>query len=185
MLDREPEVIVSELAEAAGVARGTIYNNVDSPERLFESVAAQLAEEMNDRVVASYTRVKDPALRLAVGVRLYVRRAHEEPHWGRFLTHFAMTNDSLRRMWAGAPLRDVMLGIEQKRYKLTEQQTSAALGVIAGSTHSAILVVLEGVKTWREAGSETAELVLRALGVKATEARVLAYGDLPELAPVS
>ena len=177
------EVSVSELADAAGVARGTIYNNLESPERLFETVAAELADEMNDRVVATYARVKDPAFRLAMGVRLYVRRAHDDSHWGRFLVHFGMNSDSLRKVWAGSPLKDVMLGIEQKRYQLTEQQAPAALGMIAGATLSAILLVIEGVKTWRDAGSDTAELVLRALGVKASEARAIARAELPELAP--
>ena len=178
-----PDVSVSELAEAAGVARGTIYNNLESPERLFETVAAQLADEMNDRVVATYKRVKDPAVRLAMGVRLYVRRAHEEPHWGRFLIQFGMNNASLRQVWAGSPLRDVMLGIEQKRYAITKEQVPAALGVLAGSTLSAILMVLEGVRTWRDAGSDTAELILRALGVKASEAQQIAHAELPELSP--
>ena len=176
-----PEVSVSELAEAAGVARGTIYNNLDSPERLFETVAAQLADEMNDRVVATYQRVKDPAVRLAMGIRLYVRRAHEEPHWGRFLIQFGMNSASLRKMWAGSPLRDVMLGIERKRYAVTKEQAPTVLGVMAGSTLSAILMVIEGVKTWRDAGSETAELILRALGLKASEAREIAHAELPEL----
>ena len=31
------QVTVSELAAAAGIARGTIYNNFESPEQLFES----------------------------------------------------------------------------------------------------------------------------------------------------
>ena len=178
-----PNVSVSEIADAAGVARGTIYNNLESPERLFETVAAQLADEMNERVVATYKRVKDPAVRLAIGIRLYVRRAHEEPHWGRFLLHFGMNDGSLRKLWAGSPQKDVMLGIEQKRYQLTPPQASVALGMVAGSTLSAILLVVEGVKTWRDAGSETAELILRALGVKTAEARAIANGELPELAP--
>lgn len=177
-----PDVSVSELADAAGVARGTIYNNLESPERLFETVAAELADEMNDRVVATYEREPDPAVRLATGVRLYVRRAHEEPHWGRFLVHFGMSSASLRRVWTGSPLRDLMLGIEKGRYAVSEDRAQAALGLISGSTLSAILMVVEGVQTWRDAGSETAELILRALGVEPSEARAIASAPLPELA---
>jgi AcrR family transcriptional regulator len=90
---------VSDLAEAAGVARGTIYNNLDSTDHLFEQVASQLADEMNRRVVLSYADAEDSALRLAIGIRLYVRRAHEEPHWGRFLTHFSFRTESLAAFW--------------------------------------------------------------------------------------
>ena len=74
------EVSVSELAQAAGVARGTVYNNLKSPEMLFKQVATQLAEEMDARVVATYAAagITDPALKMAIGIRCYLRRAHEE-----------------------------------------------------------------------------------------------------------
>jgi hypothetical protein len=41
--------------------------------------------------------------------------------------------------------------------------------------------VLDGYRGWREAGSETAELVLRALGLAPEEARELANAELPPL----
>ena len=45
---------VSELAHAAGVARGTIYNNVGNLDSLFEEVAAALADEMHARIDSSF-----------------------------------------------------------------------------------------------------------------------------------
>lgn len=176
------EVGVSELAEAAGVARGTIYNNLESPDHLFHRVAAQLADEMDERIARSYAGIDDPALRLAIGVRLYVRRSHEDPHWGRFLLHFAMTNDALRKIWAGPPMRDLLKGLETNRYSFKPEQSPSALGLMAGATLSAIVLVLEGLKTWREAGSDAAELMLRALGLPADEARDLSTRELPPLA---
>lgn len=176
------DVSVSELAEAAGVARGTIYNNLEAPGRLFETVAAALADEMNERIEKSYAGIADPAVRLAVGMRLYVRRAHEEPVWGRFLIHFGVASDSLRSVWSGAPLKDLTAAIDAKRFDLTPAQIPAALGVLAGSTLSAILMVVEGIKTWREAGSETAEIVLRGFGMKPREATKIARAELPSLA---
>lgn len=175
------EISVSELAEAAGVARGTIYNNLGSTEHLFEQVASQLAAEMNQKIVVSYTGIEDSARRLAVGIRLYVRRAHEEPYWGRFLTHFALRRESLATFWEGPVVRDVVLGIEQRRYSLRPEQMPGAVGLIAGSTLSAILLVLEGLRTWRDAGTDAAELVLKALGVEPAEARQLATAELPPL----
>jgi AcrR family transcriptional regulator len=176
------EVSVSELAEEAGVARGTIYNNLESPEKLFQQVAAQLADEMDERVAASYVGIEDPALRITVGIRLYVRRAHEEPHWGRFLLNFAYTNDSLRKIWTGPPMRDLMQGLQTRRFDLRPEQAPSGLGAIAGLTMSAILAVVEGLKTWRDAGSDAAELSMRALGIAREEALRIANGELPPLA---
>ena len=43
-------------------------------------------------------------------------------------------------------------------------------------------MVLEGHQTWREAGSATAELLLRALGIEPAEAHDISR-SLPDLRP--
>lgn len=177
------EVNVKELAQAAGVARGTIYNNLPDPENLFEAVAAQLAEDMNARATDSFQEITDPAQRLATGIRLYVRRAHEDPHWGRFLTRFAFSATALQHMWRGQPLVDLMAGVQSGRYHLRQEQLPSALSLIAGTVLGAMFLTLEGIKTWRDAGSDAAELVLVSLGVTRAEARELANAKLPPLPP--
>jgi AcrR family transcriptional regulator len=172
---------VSELAEAAGVARGTIYNNLTSPETLFEDLALWLSNEMHERITKSLESVQDPAVRVANGIRFFIRRAHEEPYWGRFLIRFALSDAGLRRLWTGPPATDLMNGIKAGRYVLGNDQIPTVLGLIAGATVSAIYLVLEGHRTWREAGADTAEFVLRAIGIAPKEARTLAMADLPPL----
>ena len=51
-----------------------------------------------------------------------------------------------------------------------------------GATVSAMWMVLEGHQTWREAGTSTAELVLRAMGIEPAEAREISMAELPRLA---
>jgi AcrR family transcriptional regulator len=176
-------VNIKELAQAAGVARNTIYNNHVDPETLFDDVAANLAAEMNNRVVRSFDDVEDPALRLAIGVRLYVRRAHEEPTWGRFLARFGFGVVSLQEIWDGQPMRDLEDGVRRGRYAIQREQLASAVNFVAGSTLGAISLVLEGIKTWREAGSNAAEFALVGLGVARHEARALATQALPPLSP--
>ncbi|KVL37252.1 TetR/AcrR family transcriptional regulator [Burkholderia sp. MSMB1835] len=178
----ETQVSISELAQAAGIARGTVYNHVPSPEALFETVAAQMAEEMHERVVASFVGITDPAQRLANGIRYFIRRAHEEPHWGRFLSRFAFSDDTLQGLWTGPTMRDVVAGLEQQRYNFRPEQLHSAMAVIAGSALASIVLVLDGHRTWRDAGSDTAELVLRSLGVDNETARRHATAELPPLA---
>lgn len=174
-------VNVSDLAQAAGVARGTIYNNLPDPDALFSDVAAQLAADMNERVTLSFEGIVDPAVRFSNGIRLYVRRAHEEPHWGRFLTRFAFSDVSLQHIWDGQPLIDLVTGLECKRFTFRKDQLSVVISMIACSVLGAMFLVLEGHKTWREAGADTAELILIALGIPLDEAKALASGDLPPL----
>lgn len=175
------QVNVKELALAAGVARGTIYAHVSEPERLFEDVAGQLAAEMNERVALSFQGVVDPAHRLANGIRFYVRRAHEEPDWGRFINRFAFANPAMQQMWNGQPVQDLMNGVLEGRYRFQTAQLPSVVGLVAGGVLGAILLVLEGHQTWRVAGSDTAELVLIALGIHPYEAKSLATHELPAL----
>ena len=173
------QVSVSDLAEYADVARGTIYNNIDSLDTLFEEVAGSLATEMNQRVVSRFSSVTDPAQRLAFGIRMYVRRAQEEPSWGLFITSFAFTNSALRELWSGYPAIDVMNGVQNSRYNISVEQVPSAMALIGSAVMSAMYLVREGVKTWRVAGSDAAELILKALGIPLDEAHLLATAEMP------
>lgn len=174
-------VSISELAVAAGMARGTIYANVDDVDGLFEEVAAQLIHEMMNRVVASFPDGEDPARNLSIGVRQYIRRAHDEPAWGRFMNRFGMSNVSLQAVWATDPVANLREGIASGRYRIQESQLPSMVGMLTGGTLAAMLPVLEGHGTWRDIASDTAELMLVALGLTRREARTLARSELPRL----
>ena len=175
------QVTVSDFADAAGVARGTIYNNFKSIESLFEDVATRLTTEMGARIAASVNQTTDPAQRLANGIRFFVRRAHEEPPWGRFLVRWGPSTPTLRELLEGAPTSDLRLGIELGRFHLRADQLASAVAVMSTGVLAAISLVLEGHRTWRDAGSDTAELILRAFGVPSEEALRLATSELPPL----
>lgn len=175
------QVSVSDLAEYADVARGTIYNNIGSLDTLFEEVAASFEAEMNQRVVDTLGKLSDPALRLAFGIRLYVKRAHEEPIWGQFITSFAFSNASIQELWTGHPAQDMMIGLQNGRYQLTIEQLPSAVAQIGSTVIAAMYLVREGIKTWREAGSNAAELTLRAFGLSLEEAHELAFWDMEDL----
>jgi len=175
------QVNILDLAQAAGVARGTVYSNIDSMESLFEAVAGQLAAEMHERVSKSFNSLSDPAQRLANGIRFFIRRAHEDSQWGAFIHKFAMSNPALREMFSGQATTDLLNGLSSGRYTFRQEQLLSILTLISSSVLGSIFLVLEGHRTWREAGSDTAELVLRALGIPPQEARALATSELPVL----
>ena len=176
------KVNISELATAAGMARGTIYSHVPDVDGLFEAVAAQLAHEMTGRVVAGFADVADPAMRLSIGVRQYIRRAHEEPLWGRFMSRFGLSPALLQALLASDPKADLLAGIDTGRYRIGREQLPAMLGLLVGGTLAAMLPVLDGHATWRDIGSDTVELMLLALGLQPDDARAVARCELPPLA---
>ena len=177
-------VNVKDLAQSAKVARGTIYNNHRaSTAQIFQEIASQLSIEMHERVVETLAHVEDPAQRLAIGVRLFVRRANEESDWGAFIVRFGLNNSMLRQMWFGPPRKDVSAGMEKGRFNLRPEQLPAAMSMIATSALGAMFLVLQGHRGWRNAGCDCAELLLRALGVSAREAQRIASAELAPLAP--
>jgi len=172
---------VSELAEAAGIARGTIYNNIRKPENLFGEVANALAAEMITRTEAAMAGMQDPAARIAMGLRLFVRRAHEEKDWGRFLVRFALAHSALQNLMAGPPARDIANAIAQARFKADATSVPALITMLNGTTTAAMHAIIEGEQTWREGGSIAAELFLCAGGVSRREARNMSREELPML----
>ena len=64
-----PQISISELAHEADLARGTIYNNISEPNELFENIAAELVEEMYNRITDALKSVEDPAERVSIAVR--------------------------------------------------------------------------------------------------------------------
>lgn len=175
-------VTVKDLASYAGVARGTVYAHVPSPEALFGEVAAELSAEMNARVSRTFEALDDPVARLAFGIRAYVRRAHEEPAWGRFMVAFAHQAPALQELWNGTPMQDVLAAHGRGRFAFELTQRASVMTMICGTTLGALRLVLDGHETWRTAGSAAAELVLRALGIAPAEARAYATAELPPLA---
>lgn len=178
------KVNISELAAAAGMARGTIYSHVSDVDGLFEEVAAQLSSEMTQRVVAGFAGITDPAVRLATGVRQYIRRAHEEPLWGRFMSRFGLSEALMKALLAADPTADFVAGIESGRYMMGREQLPAAVSLLAGGTLAAMLPVLDGRGTWRDVGSDMAELMLVGFGIERTAARAIATQALPPLPPL-
>lgn len=179
------ELSVSDLADAAGVARGTIYNNIPDPTALFDEVATSLLHDMHAHVANSMRDVSDPAARIATGIRLFIRQAHEEPSWGRFVVRFGISDDTLRVMLDEPPTVDLRSGLENGRFRFPQGQLPSVLALLGGATLAAMQAVLSGRQTWRSAGQEVAELVLRALGLPDSAAREIAAMPLPALAPIT
>ncbi|MES3011329.1 MAG: TetR/AcrR family transcriptional regulator [Pseudomonadota bacterium] len=177
----DPEANVSELASIAGVARGTIYNNIGDLGTLFSDVSGHVTAEMGTRLALALDRVAEPERRLAMAIRVFIRRSHEEPYWGKFMMRYALSNPSFEALLIGLPLHDVVHGLEAGRYTFRPEQLASVLAMVGGTVLSAMRMVQEGHKTWRDAGTDAAELVLRAMGVPASEAQAIAAAELPVL----
>lgn len=175
------DLTMSELAQEAQIARGTLYRNVESIEQLFGRVINDLVTEMHAQIARTLDAAgdADPAVRLATGTRIFVRLAHQSPASGRFIVRFGLTEESLRGILTGPPMHDVEAGMASGRYTADGAMRASIASMMIGVTVSAMWMVLEGHQGWREAGTTAAELLLRSLGIEPDEARQICSTPLP------
>ena len=168
------KISIRDLAEEAGVARGTIYAYLDQSPDLFERTAERLAHDLHLRIAKGAVKLDDPAHKVALGIFHFIYQAQANPDWGRFLCQFGFTAQQLTQLWHAQPMHDISLGVEGGRFDLTQSQIRSAVTLLASAVMGAIQVILSGHKGWREAYVEVTELILKAFGVNSSEASAIA-----------
>ena len=147
---------IAEIAAAADVAPGTFYNYFTTREEILDAVATSLVEEFRRVMSAIQRTVDDPAERISIAIRLFLRD---------------QTRDIIRE-------RIVKEGLARKRFRLPS--TRAVGDLITGTTVTALRSILEG-RLSLDVAAEVAELVLRGLGVPFAEAHDIAIRPIPSL----
>lgn len=121
---------IDDFIKEAGIARGTFYNYYKSTSELLEATSNWLTDDLVESIEREILRIKDPALRHCMGLRLWMRKAEEDRLWSRFVG----------RMWfrvgfaTTAPLRDIRLGIRAGAFKCpAEAGYDLAMGAVRQS----------------------------------------------------
>ena len=175
MRDRGVEAVtIQDITEAADVGHGTFYLHFKTKADVLQPVIAHLSDEVHAHVDRAARGAADPALRMALGLRILLRAIAEDPLW----SWYARSGRSFRGMIADMgrpPLDDVSHGLESGRYDVADLSTTWSF--IDGAVIGVITSLREGVRV--DAVAETtAELVLRALGIPADEAARIAREPL-------
>ncbi|OWU70929.1 TetR/AcrR family transcriptional regulator [Phaeobacter sp. 22II1-1F12B] len=178
-------VAISDLAKEAGISRGTIYNNLDDPAEIFSEVCDTVAQEFATSILEAAANMTDPAEKISAAIRLCVRRVHEEPHWGRFIARYAMLEPRLGSFWGTMPADELRRGLVSGRFNFHRDQVASITASAGGATFGAMTLVLDGRRTWRQAGSDTAEVILRGIGIEKAEARIITQMELDPLPRMS
>jgi len=167
-----------QVAAAAGMANGTFYNYFPTREALLEALAVWFVESFCRHIDASYAHVEDAAERMAIGGRRYVLLAADSPDWARLMLGLMDAGAPLMERIAPFALRDLRLGVKQKRFRVASER--AALDLIAGAGVAAMRSVLAGAPGKAHAVA-AATMVLRGLGMDHGEAAAVARRPLPPL----
>lgn len=70
--------VIDDFIRAAGVARGTFYNYFTSTQELFDAATRMLEDRVMSSTLAAMEPIEDPVLRLATGIRLWLRWARSD-----------------------------------------------------------------------------------------------------------
>lgn len=167
-------VSIDELVLAAQVAKGSFYNHFEDRDALAQSVAAEIRDLLNARVLALNSEVGDPALRVARGLAVFFRFAADEPNGAMALARIHGPDSSSEAPHNRPVVDDIAAGIATGRFRIPTAESGIMLVVSIGMA-GLLRIVREPSPT--VAISITQQLVmltLRGLGVPDDEAGLCA-----------
>jgi AcrR family transcriptional regulator len=169
---------IQGIAARARVTPATFYNHFPSRDAALAALASWVTTRYAERVEASMAGVDDAAVRMMIGNRRFVLLALENRRWALLFLQLGASNPGLYAELRAYPLRDLRLGIKQKRFAVPNED--AALALIDGTINAAMATAATA-RVPRNYDVAVATVVLRGLGVAADEAAALAKKLLPPL----
>lgn len=173
---------IHEIAAEAGVANGTFYNYFRTREALLEATSLRIARRLHEAIAVSRTAVDDPAERMAIGTRRFVLQAERDRVWAAALLRVWHSTATPSLTAADPLLADLRGGRRKGRFHFTDEKV--ALDLVQGTVLAGMRSVLDGRPAAAHA-SAVAAVILRGLGMTATEADAIAARPLPPLVEVS
>jgi AcrR family transcriptional regulator len=177
-------VAINEITEAADVGFGSFYNHFPSKEAIYAELVAEVVERFGEALDRLSDQLSDPAEKIAASVRFTLRRARQDPVWGRFLIRISLAGDSMNTGLGRFLFRDLKTGLARARFKADDvPMTYIALG---GTALAALTAEVRDDRGPFGAGSSdiperTAAMLLRMLGLSVKEADSIARRPLPEI----
>lgn len=168
-------VTVKDITEAADVGHGTFYLHFESKAEVLRPLIDQLAERIHEQVDRATGGDRDPALRLATGIRIAVRTIARDPIWSWYVFRSGTPFRQLAEGMGAPPVEDMNRGVASGRFQVRDLRTTwsfidgAMIGVLTAWNRGALD---------EDAAETTAELVLRSLGVSPEEAMRIAREPL-------
>jgi len=160
-------VTIQDVTEAADVGHGTFYLHFESKSEVLRPLIQQLAERIHEQVDRATRSDRDPALRLATGIRIALRTIAKDPIWSWYVFRSGTPFRQLAEGMGAPPADDVNRGVASGRFQVRDLRATwsfidgAMIGVLTAWNRGALD---------EDAAEITAELVLRSLGVSPDEA---------------
>ncbi|CDY74818.1 Transcriptional regulator, TetR family [Caballeronia glathei] len=170
---------LDDFIAAAGVARGTFYNYFQTKESLFLAMAGHVADSVDAEILQLFKGIDDPAQRIAIAIRHFIRISKRNPDWGWVLVHtLPDTSGGWSEGMRRGVLADIRRGRKLGRFKIASVEAAVALGI--GTLGAAIRATLVE-RTSASFPNAVAAMTLQGLGMVREEAEEIATMPLPEV----
>lgn len=157
--EKGPDVpVIDDFIRAAGVARGTFYNYFTSTQELLDAATKTLEDNVMSSTLAAMQQIEDPVLRLATGIRLWLRWAQSDAVGCRFVVR-SRFRGSLVEEQVAADLRGG-LAAGKFRFPSVEIARDLLVGTILEAMHR--MMTSKIPDTFAD---EVASLILQGIGV--------------------
>lgn len=171
---------MSEIAEAADLGAGTIYNYFESKDDLAMAVMEKIMHRLAERIEAVTDTFSDPARVYAFGVRSVMRAAIEDRRWQRLLNRSEVIADAMYRVMGPFAMRDLRNARAAGRYRFETPEVAFRM-----ATHAIVgfsLAVVEGHASTDQL-DEAVVNMLGMVGVERGAAWEIVRTPCPELPP--
>jgi AcrR family transcriptional regulator len=175
-------VSIDEIAAAADLAKGTLYNHFADKEALAAEVAQTARADGEARVAAANEGVTEPARRLVRGVIVFARYALERADRARVGLRMSPNAADIAAPVNAGLRADLEMGFAAGRFSGVGLE-GAALGLI-GTAHALISRILgrPGDRAHAiVAAREAATFILRGVGLKPGEATAIAARETADI----
>lgn len=170
--------IIQDVIAAAGVSQGSFYNHFRTNADLLEAVTQELNNELLQRIEAEVGGYKDPALRIATGVRMYLHSARTYPLLGRFVSAVGLHSGGPGSLFYVYLPVHIEQGLKAGRFK--NVSVDVALDLIAGTALATTLRIATGGSDATQPERAVAA-IMRGLGLSGKEADALVQAPLAEI----
>ncbi len=170
--------MIDLVVREAHVARGTFYNYFRTSDEIFHEVAKEVSIEILRIVDPLTSQQRDPAARVACGVRSVIKLAINYPIFAQFVVRGgppAITEGCLASEIVPG---DIAAGIASGRFSISDKKL--ALDLILGPVIMAFHTVLTE-KVSRSYPNLLAQAILLSLGVSKALAKKYAFQDFGEI----
>lgn len=168
LAEKGEALAVSDVTATAEVANGTFYNYFPDRDALLDALASDLVISL--AAAAASEPHADPAVRFAVASSRVLRRAADDPVWGRVVIRL-VNREAVHENIDQYLRADLAAGFAEGRFDTGPDD--ATLDQVFGLLLMTILRIVEG-QAKPDAVERAVERGLRALGLEAGEARVVA-----------